>query len=212
MALKNILLSIFFSTLVFSIPEISSQENAEWALFNNTNVNKCFGEPDTSNNSTIMSNIENVSKILIDGSSHFALNLFRALNQFESQSNGIIFSPHSLWSTLMVAYLGSKGATENEIKNKLKLKDLSKSSVALAFQGIRMWSKLKNQANNDSVSTNSYFSDANKLFVANTLPLNKCFADIFSNEIEAKNFAKQPTEALEEINQWISNQTNGNYY
>lgn len=109
----------------------------------------------------------------------------------------------------MVAYLGSKGATESEIKTKLKLKDLSKTSVALAFQGIRMWSKLKNEAKNDS--TNSYFSDANKLFVADSLPLNKCFGDMFPNEIDTKNFAKRPTEALEEINLWISNQTNGNY-
>lgn len=122
-------------------------------------------------------------------------------------SDDIIYSPISIWSTLVVAYLASSGETETELRNKLKLQGYPKSSIALAYKGIRMWFNLKN--NMSSSSQKTIVTDLNKLFIEKSLKVNDCFYDIFSDEIEKKNFKDNSVRSLMEINEWVANNTNG---
>lgn len=53
-------------------------------------------------------------RVLISGMQRFSLNLIKSLHNFEPRdtSTGIILSPFSIWSTLIVTYMGAKGETE----------------------------------------------------------------------------------------------------
>ena len=55
-------------------------------------------------------------RLLISGMQKFSLNLIKSLHNFEPRdtSTGIILSPFSIWSTLIVTYMGAKGETERE--------------------------------------------------------------------------------------------------
>ncbi|KAH9522930.1 hypothetical protein DERF_006484 [Dermatophagoides farinae] len=164
----------------------------------------------------MMANIDDVSRIMLDGAKFFAIRLFKTLNLFEPKqtSKGLIFSPASIWSTMIIAYLGSEGETEQELSSRLKLNQLSKSQVALAYRGIKWWKDLKMIANNKNKTNGSgvgstLVSSANKLYIDDRIPLNDCFERIFHDEIEIKPFSSQPDQCVQEINSWVSDQTKG---
>lgn len=173
-------------------------------------ITKCFN-PNATATTDALSNIDDVSKILLDGSKFFAIKMLQTLNLFEpkSISKGLIFSPSSIWSTLMVTYLGSEGETEQELMNKLKLQQLSKSSVALAYKSIKWWKELKSLKIVTNKTDNTLVSSANKLYIDDHLDINDCFKTVFADEIEMKSFSSRPTQCLEEINNWVSDQTKG---
>lgn len=198
-------LSAFIFILTFGV--CLAQNSQPNDFFNNDVVYKCFEETSTGSNDS-MSNVEEVSKVMIDGSRHFALQLFKNLNLFEAHGDGLIYSPTSIWSTLIITYLSSRGETELELKNKLKLKSYPKSSIALAYKGIRMWSTLKSKMSINS-TRKTFISNLNKIFLSNELKVNKCFYDLFTDEVEFKNFRNRSLESLNEINRWVSSNTNG---
>ena len=55
-------------------------------------------------------------RLLINGMQKFSLSLIKSLHNFEPRdtSAGIILSPFSIWSTLIVTYMGAKSETERE--------------------------------------------------------------------------------------------------
>lgn len=171
-------------------------------LINSTQILSCFNDPISVNES--IEDIENVSKRLVDGSRSFGFNLFKTLYTFNSESNGLFLSPSSVWSTLMLAYFGSHGDTQQELSDNLKLNKLPKSSVALAFQSISLWSQIKSELKSENV-----LSAANKLFVSDSLKLNSCFHRLFHDQIQNMNFVNDPTASLLHINEWVQNRTKG---
>nr|XP_027201683.1 serpin B6-like [Dermatophagoides pteronyssinus] len=177
-------------------------------------INRCFHQTTNQTNNDSLTNIDNVSRIMLDGAKFFAIRLFKTLNLFEPKqtSNGLIFSPASIWSTMIIAYLGSEGETEQELSNRLKLNQLSKSSVALAYRSIKWWKQMKTmQANSNKTngSDSTLVSSANKLYIDNQIQLNNCFEQIFHDEIELKPFSTRPEQCVQEINGWVNDQTKG---
>lgn len=157
----------------------------------------------------LFNSIDNVSKTMIDGSKIFALKLFKLLSSFEpkSTSQGLNFSPASIWSTLIVTYLGSEGKTKDELSSNLKLNQLSKLSVSLAYKSIKWWKELKPNANKSDDGT--IVASANKLYVDKSLEVTDCFKSVFGDEVEKKPFSSEPTRCLNEINSWVGEQTKG---
>lgn len=169
------------------------------------NITACYHE---SNNPV---SLEDVSKTLVSSSIRFGLKMFQTLTQFEDKnaSNGIIFSPVSIWSTLLVAYLGSRGQAETEIRKRLKLEDYNKASLSVAFHGISMLRKLKALSSSTNQSTIS--NEINKIFISDRLEVNQCFSNIFPDMVQTMNFAGAPANALQEINDLVRNSTYGNF-
>ena len=164
------------------------------------------------------------SRTLIRGSHAFSLALTKFLVNFESKdtSKGILVSPFSVWSSLIVMFMGAKGRTEIEIKNALDIESIPKESVAMAYQGLRLWYKVKansNGSNNgnlnlrrnsDNVNTNKFaeFSVANRVFINSNLKLSKCIQNNFLTEVQSVDFADSG-RTLKSINAWISRMTHG---
>lgn len=202
------ILPILFSIWIFAPKQGFCNEGPDQTrrlnVLNTTQYAKCLHDNET----VSVEEMEMVSKMLVESCQHLGIQLIRTLSRYESKSDskGLIFSPSSLWSTLMVTYLGSRGETEKELRKRLKLSNISKTSVAMAFNGIQMWQKLKGTTKNN-VTTRTYFTDVNKIFVSDRLKINSCFRDIFPSIIEQKKFATQPETALENINEWVKNQT-----
>lgn len=207
--------SVFGHPNVIASPTIDSGGSVNLKkLLGAEDVNQCFHE---TNQTQMLSNIDDVSRIMLDGAKFFAIRLFKTLNLFEPKhtSKGIIFSPASIWSTMVIAYLGSEGETAQELSDRLKLKNLSKSSVALAYRSIKWWKDLKMNANNHhnnkkaDHSSKTSVSSANKLYIDESITLNDCFERIFHDEIESKPFSSHPDQCVAEINGWVNDQTKG---
>lgn len=60
-----------------------------------------------------------------------------------------------------------------------------------------------------NTSTDYEFSSVDRLFVSQRLPLQKCIADVFKDEVHKMDFVIDPELARMYINNWVANQTNG---
>ncbi|KAJ6222539.1 hypothetical protein RDWZM_001084 [Blomia tropicalis] len=197
--------AIIINLLIIGITIVSTTNDSNVNLFDTAKFTHCFSDKNES--TSIVHDVESTSKQLVFSSNTFAFQLFKQLNKFEIKSNssGLIYSPSSLYSTLILTYLGSRGDTERELRNRLKLNDVAKSSIAIAFRAMQLWNNLKSTKSTNS----SHISDVNKLFVASQLKINSCVRDLFPDYIEAKDFVLQPAESLDSINEWISQHTAG---
>lgn len=60
-----------------------------------------------------------------------------------------------------------------------------------------------------NTSADYEFSSVDRLFVSQRLPLQKCIADVFKDEVHKMDFVIDPELARMYINNWVANQTNG---
>lgn len=151
------------------------------------------------------------SRTLIRGSHKFSLDMIKFLSNFESKetSEGILVSPYSVWSALVVMYMGSRGETESEIRSALRLQSIPKHSIGMAYQGLRLWYQLK-QNSSDIVSTNRKYaySAANRIFVNKQYNISSCIKSNFPTEVQSMNFA-DPEASIASINAWVETLTHG---
>lgn len=151
---------------------------------------------------------------LIEGSTQFSLNLLRTLNinqRSNKDSSGIFFSPHSIWSALVVAYMGSRGATEQEMRNVLGFGDTDKVATWEAFRNIRNWNAFQTtgwsqQSNNNEPGHSSYHS-ANRIYFQEGTVFKDCMREMLDKDIAFTDFQNKPSEAREEINTWVEKET-----
>jgi len=145
---------------------------------------------------------------MIQGSHRFSLDLLKFLVNFENKdtSEGVMISPFSIWSSLIVLYMGSKGDTEKQLKTALRLTDIPKTSIGSGYQGLRLWYSMK--AANYSGNSKYAYSVANKIFVRKGLDLDPCMSGNFASDIEPINFS-DPTNSISSINAWVERMTRG---
>ena len=179
-------------------------------------INLCFNETNGQDFSHFngLSNLKENSRQLIRGSHGFALSLTRRLAALENKdhSNGIVISPFSIWSTLIVMYMGAKGETASEIANALAVDSIPRESIAMAHKGLRHWYKVKGNINRSpnasDESKHATFSVANRVFFNSNIHLNKCIEDHFLEEVQPIDFTDSKN-AVESINWWINETTHG---
>ncbi len=175
----------------------------------------CFTESDekVSDNKVLTLSPNELSRIIIEGSHSFAFDLIKALHKFEAKDNssGLLVSPSSIWSALLITYMGAKGETETELKSRLRLKNIPKLSVGMAYQGLRLWTDLKRNMSkvSESSSEKTTLSQANKIFLSNRFRLNQCLSEFFNADIQQMDFNSKPVQSLEQINEWVKEQTRG---
>lgn len=179
-------------------------------------INLCFKETNGQDSSNLnrLSNLKENSRQLIRGSHEFALSLTRRLASLDNidHSNGIVISPFSIWSTLIVMYMGARGETAAEIANALAVKSIPRESIVMVHKGLRHWYNVKgniNRCTNVSDDTkHATFSMANRVFFNSNIHLTKCIHDNFVQEVQAIDFSDSKN-AIESINWWINETTHG---
>jgi serpin B len=138
---------------------------------------------------------------LVQDQTEFATSFYQTLN-LSVQSNPV-FSPYSLTSCLSMLFLGARGATAEEIQSALQL-NVDRDVLA------NTWLTLNQQL--DSSPSGYALKTANALWVD---PQTYVFSD-YSHALESAFRAqvsqvdfKKPSEALETINRWASDHTEG---
>ncbi|KAL5244900.1 hypothetical protein ACI65C_012310 [Semiaphis heraclei] len=122
-----------------------------------------------------------------------------------SPKQNLIFSPHSIYTALLITYFLSNNETEETLKRFLNIPpEQGKLSVMQAYRMEKLFHSMR--ALN---TTGDYeFSTVDRLFVSKRLPIQKCIADVFKDEVHKMDFVVDPELARMYINNWVTNQTN----
>lgn len=133
----------------------------------------------------------------LSGVTDFGFDLYRRLDSPSSPRN-FFFSPFSIWSAFILAYLGSAGETEAQLQRALRV-----DGKVETFKIWRALEALYQTSNNDYT-----FNIANRAYIDNVLPIRPCIIELLSNEFERINF-RDVFSAVNRINNFASTNTKG---
>lgn len=131
----------------------------------------------------------------------FGLELFKQLFPYNSTTSNFFFSPYSVWNALTLAYFGSGGNTEAELESVLRVTD--KVSTLKNWRTLEFLYDMRQRNKSDYT-----FNLANRAYFDKSVALRPCVEEILQNELALLDFSN-PTEAAEEINQFVWNTTKG---
>ncbi|CAH2001831.1 unnamed protein product [Acanthoscelides obtectus] len=134
---------------------------------------------------------------LYSGQQEFSLALLHAINKVMPEQN-LFFSPYSTYHCLLIAYFLTGNQTEGHLKKVLRLNEKeNKADIYGAYKTDKFLTQLL--ARNASYE----FTNANKIYVSDGIPINECIINDFPEELERKNFKQDPENARLSINQWV---------
>lgn len=155
-------------------------------------------------------------------SSHmFAIDLLQLVfKKSDAKNRNVFFSPHSLWSSLALTYLGAAGNTRSQMARAMRLGNLSSSADMLrAYKFVHYWYQMRN-AKVDNVSIHdsplqaaeaplekNRFNIANRLYFDQSEQIKPCLKDILSGIIKIEDFAFHSEQARDNINRWVEERT-----
>lgn len=132
-------------------------------------------------------------------SNSFSASLYQ--KAVEGKSGNIIMSPVSIQAALSLAYFGSAGETENQMKSALNYGLIEKPKL-LEF--------MKEFADNTKKSSDLQF--ANKIYVSDKYSVKPSFKEVavdsFNSEVENVNFS-DAKKVAKKVNKWVKARTNG---
>lgn len=137
---------------------------------------------------------------LKNGINEFSMNMYSALPADEN----IFYSPYSIVSALSMLDVGAGGTTKNELENALGITDLDKWNDEMKAYLSKDWSQ------NTFVNTaNSVWMNKGTTWAAN---INSDFLtpakDYYSGEIYEADFDGQADKVVQNVNNWVSDNTN----
>lgn len=139
----------------------------------------------------------------VEGSTTFALDLYRELSKDAAGDDNIFFSPFSISMALGMTSLGARANTAKEMAETMRLSGIADSDKHVAFQGIH---KTLNQEGVPYTLKN-----ANKLFVHKNYPLLESFLEdtrkFYEAEASLADFQDRLEESRQSINKWVEDQT-----
>lgn len=137
---------------------------------------------------------------LKNGINEFSMNMYSAL----PADKNIFYSPYSIASALSMLDVGAGGTTKNELENALGITDLDKWNDEMKAYLSKDWSQ------NTFVNTaNSVWMNKGTTWAAN---INSDFLtpakDYYSGEIYEADFDGQADKVVQNVNNWVSDNTN----
>lgn len=144
--------------------------------------------------------------VVYTGERAFSVNLIKSL--FQKYQNiginkNIFISPSSIYHTLMLAYFGAQGETQEELSRALGFGQLKKSSILKSYMFDRAYQAVRER----TPGLGYTFAHANKLYVDNELNINKCLSLTLNDQIQSVNFKTDSFATRELINSWVSETT-----
>jgi len=170
----------------------------------------CFGEEDEGELTAtfLASKNEEAQALVYSGERAFSVNLIKALfEKYENESieENIFISPSSIYHTLMLAYFGSLGETQEELEISLGFGNLTKSEVLKTYMFDRAYQAVRER----TAGLGYTFKHANKLYFEQDLKLNECLRLALADQIELVDFKKSPEETRVNMNKWVEETTQG---
>jgi len=172
----------------------------------------CFGEEGekgTLSDTFLASPVnEEAQAIVYSGERAFSVNLVKSLfEKYENESivENIFISPSSIYHTLMLAYFGSLGETQEELETTLGFDSLSKSEVLKTYMFDRAYQAVRER----TAGLGYVFKHANKLYFEQNMKLNECLQLALADQIELADFKTAPDTARDNMNSWVEENTNG---
>lgn len=137
---------------------------------------------------------------LKNGINEFSMNMYSAL----PADKNIFYSPYSIASALSMLDVGASGTTKNELENALGITDLDEWNDEMKAYLSKDWSQ------NTFVNTaNSVWMNKGTTWAAN---INSDFLtpakDYYSGEIYEADFDGQADKVVQNVNNWVSDNTN----
>lgn len=160
-------------------------------------LGQCFKDVDpVPSEQTLLSGLDD----FFAASNRFSLKLLHALNTSEEED--AFFSPFSIWSSMILLFLGSRGTTERELEGVLGLQGMDKSLVAHSYLSLKLWftSKIR-------TSTHTSFAMVNNLFLQKDIQIRNCLLQFLDDNVAYVDFTQNPDLARLAINYWISHET-----
>lgn len=161
----------------------------------------------TSSNGDITSgnqgfDIDGISENVIEGNTEFAFDIFKQLNK-EDEEKSIFISPLSISIALSMTYEGSNGTTKDGMSKALNYENIDIDTVNDTYKNhLRYLNQVDDKIRLDI--NNSIWIKEGKEIKEDFLSVNK---EVFEAYIKSLDFSKE--QAVEEINNWIKNATNG---
>jgi len=171
----------------------------------------CFGEEGEEGALTatfLASKNEEAQALVYSGERAFSVNLIKALfEKYENESieENIFISPSSIYHTLMLAYFGSLGETQEELEVSLGFGNLTKSEVLKTYMFDRAYQAVRER----TAGLGYTFKHANKLYFEQDLKLNECLRLALADQIELVDFKKSPEQTRVSMNKWVEETTQG---
>jgi len=159
------------------------------AMVQATTAASCFPPPATTTATTTD----------LSSTTDFGLSLFKTLFPYQENRN-LFFSPYSIWSALTLAYFGSRGETEAQLRQAL--------GVGSKQETLAKWRALENLYSGRQAATQYEFNMANRAYFDTTVPLTPCMTDTLNSELRVVDMARS-VEVAGDINGWVSNTTKG---
>ena len=157
---------------------------------------------ETKKQSTLPRALTSTEKSLIEADKNFGLKLFQAINESDSSDN-IFVSPLSVSLALGMTLNGASGQTYEDMKNTLELNGLSEKEINEAYKSLI---DLLLNLDEDVI-----FEIANSIWPKEGYPVLPTFMEVnqkyFYSEAKPLNFSQ--SDAVDIINNWISEKTHG---
>jgi len=148
---------------------------------------------------------DDISK-LVNGNNAFALDLYQSLR---SKDGNLIYSPYSISLALAMTYAGARGETESQMASALHF-DLPQAQLHPAFNALDLALAQHGQA--QSKDQPLQLNIANAVWAEKTYPFLQNYLDLialnYGAGIRLADFVNQYEPARNEINNWVSDQTN----
>jgi len=138
------------------------------------------------------------------GQRDFSVNLIKNMfNVTSEKSSNIFVSPSSIFQTLMMAYFGASGVTEQQLANVMGVQDMDKQQVMKTY----LFEKAFQAVRENNADKGYKLIHANRMFFDRSIPLNKCIQLLLNNELGAVDFQQNPEKARKQINNWVEAKT-----
>ena len=143
---------------------------------------------------------------LVNGNNAFALDLYQSLR---TKDGNLIYSPYSISLALAMTYAGARGETESQMASALHF-DLPQAQLHPAFNALDLALAQHGQA--QSKDQPLKLNIANAVWAEKTYPFLQNYLDLialnYGAGIRLADFINQYEPARNEINNWVSDQTN----
>lgn len=145
-------------------------------------------------------------KILVDGNTAFAFDLYKSL---KTKDGNIFYSPYSLSTALAMTYAGARTDTEQQMATTLHF-DLSQARLHPAFDNLDL--ELAKRGQNLKANETFKLSNVNAIWGQKGYTFQQPYLDILAQDYGAGlrilDFKQSPEPSRITINNWVSDQTN----
>lgn len=146
--------------------------------------------------------MEKIDSAVVEGNVSFAFNIFKKLNEEDSEES-IFISPLSISQALTMTYNGAEGTTKEAIENTIGLTGLNRGTVNESFQNLTNYL--------EQIDKDIELNIGNSIWIREGEIINEEFIrtnkESFNAKVEALDFSDD--KSVDIINDWIDNATKG---